>query len=45
MKGSEKIIAINTDPEAAIFNLAHIAIVGDLYEVIPGLLEKIGKKG
>ena len=45
MKGAEKIIAINTDPNAAIFNLAHIGIVGDLYEVLPELLEKIGKKG
>ena len=45
MKGAEKIIAINTDPEAAIFNIAHVGIVGDLYEIIPELLEKIGKKG
>lgn len=41
MKGSEKIIAINTDPDAPIFKLAHIAIHGDLYEIIPALLKRI----
>lgn len=45
MKGSEKIIAINNDPEAPIFKIAHIGIVGDIYEVIPGLLEEISRKG
>lgn len=43
MKGSEKIIAINSDPAASIFDLAHIGIVGDLYEVIPSLLKHIRK--
>lgn len=41
MNGSEKIIAINSDPEAPIFNVAHIGIRGDLYQIIPGLIEKI----
>ena len=44
MKGSEKIIAINNDPEAAIFKIAHIGIVGDIYEVVPALLAKIQEK-
>ncbi len=44
MKGSERIVAINTDPAAPIFNLAHIGIVGDLYEIIPDL-EKLIEKG
>ena len=44
MKGSEKIIAINNDPEAPIFKIAHIGIVGDIYEVIPALLAKIQEK-
>ena len=43
MKGSEKIIAINSDPNASIFKIAHIGIVGDIYEVIPALLEQIRK--
>ena len=45
MKGSEKIVAINTDPDAPIFKIAHIGIVGDIYEVIPALLERIRAKG
>ena len=43
MKGADKIIAINTDPNASIFKIAHIGIVGDIYEVIPALLEQIRK--
>ena len=45
MKGAEKIIAINNDPKASIFKIAHIGIVGNIYEVIPELLEQIAQKG
>ena len=45
MQGADHIIAINNDPGAAIFSLAHYAIVGDLYQVVPSLLEKIRKGG
>ena len=41
MEHSEKIFAINTDPKAAIFKVANYAVVGDLYEIIPKLIEKI----
>ncbi len=41
MKGSERIIAVNTDPEAPVFKAAHYGIVGDIYRVLPGLIEKI----
>ncbi|MGM9973087.1 MAG: electron transfer flavoprotein subunit alpha/FixB family protein [Clostridiaceae bacterium] len=41
MKNSENIIAINKDENAAIFKSAHYCIVGDLYEIIPQLIEKI----
>jgi len=39
MQNSEYIIAINNDPDAAIFNIAHCGMVGDLYAVIPELLK------
>jgi len=39
MQESNKIIAINTDPEAPIFDIAHYGIVGDATEVIPAFIE------
>ena len=41
MEHSEEIFAINTDPKASIFKIANYAIVGDLYEIIPKLIEQI----
>lgn len=41
MKGSDYIIAVNNNPEASIFDVAHIGIVGNLYEIVPMLTEKI----
>lgn len=43
MKGSDYIIAINQDENAPIFDVAHLAIIGDIYEIIPMLTEKIEK--
>ena len=43
MNNSDMIIAVNTDQTAPIFKIAHYGVVGDLYEVIPAILEKIGK--
>jgi electron transfer flavoprotein alpha subunit len=41
MNNSAFIIAINTDKNAPIFKHAHIGIVGDIYEILPGLNEKL----
>ncbi len=41
MKESDTIIAINTDPRAPIFDIAHYGIVDDLHKVIPELIERI----
>jgi len=44
MQSSETIVAINRDPDAPIFNVADFGIVGDLYKVIPKLIDKIEEK-
>ncbi|MBE6612366.1 MAG: electron transfer flavoprotein subunit alpha/FixB family protein [Ruminococcaceae bacterium] len=39
MKNSDRIIAVNTDPGASIFNIAHVGIVGDWKDVIAKVME------
>ena len=39
MAEATKIVAINTDPEAPIFSIAHYGIVGNLYEVLPRMIK------
>ncbi len=45
MRGADTIFAINTDPDAPIFDVAHFGLVGDLYQIIPELMAMIEKEG
>ena len=43
MKGSRSIIAINKDSEAPIFEIADVAVIGNLFDIVPPLIEEVKK--
>lgn len=45
IQGAKKIVAINTDPEAPLVKLADIALIGDLFEIIPQLTAELDRLG
>jgi electron transfer flavoprotein alpha subunit len=44
MRNSELIVAVNTDPSAPIFNIAHFGVCADLFDIVPVLTEEVKRR-
>jgi hypothetical protein len=44
MQGSEKIMAINSDPQAPIFRVADVGLVGNYQQVVPALIASLKER-
>ncbi|HSV92680.1 MAG TPA: electron transfer flavoprotein subunit alpha/FixB family protein, partial [Desulfobacterales bacterium] len=45
MSSSRKVVAINRDPDAPIFKVADLGVVGDALQILPKLLDELKKEG
>jgi electron transfer flavoprotein alpha subunit len=45
MQDADYIIAINKDKTAPIFEVAHLGIVGDVFQIVPAIIEKLKERG
>jgi electron transfer flavoprotein alpha subunit len=45
MQNADYIIAINKDKTAPIFEVAHLGIVGDVFQIVPAIIEKLKERG
>jgi electron transfer flavoprotein alpha subunit len=43
MNNADTVISINKDPKAQIFSVAHYSIIGDIYDILPEMIENIKK--
>jgi len=44
MQTAKKVIVINNDEDAPIFQIADLGVVGDLFDIAPALIEEINKR-